>query len=146
MNYSVETLIPHRAPMLLISRLITSTESHCICEADVDAQNIFAGEHGVPSWVGPELIAQTIAAYGGSQRTNNSKSKIGFLLGMRKFRSSVPYFKFGQTLSIHVEPIMVDEEVGTYFGKIYSSEDLIAEGTLTILKPSEQGLEKMRPE
>lgn len=143
---SFELVVPHRAPMLLLSRIVSVSEKECVCEVDVDEQNLFATSDGLPSWVGSEFMAQAIAAYGGSQTSNDSDSRIGFLIGIRKYRSEVSYFNFGKTVSVRVGPVMIDQDVGSYAGKIYCDDRLIAEGSLTILKPSKQKLEKMRLE
>ena len=62
-THSVESLIPHSPPMVLLDRIVSVNEQGVVAEIDIQAHCKFYDEanHGVPSWVG-------IRVYGTSYR------------------------------------------------------------------------------
>ena len=61
----IEQLVPHKPPMILIDRMIETTDTACTCEVTITPQTLFIESAGVPAFVGLEYMAQAVAAYGG---------------------------------------------------------------------------------
>jgi predicted hotdog family 3-hydroxylacyl-ACP dehydratase len=102
-------LLPHAAPMALLSRTAKVDEEGYEAEVDVHAGSLFCGPQGVPAWVGIEYMAQAIAAFAGAEALRRGEGvKVGFLLGSREYHCSLPYFKVGSTLSIRVKKVIHD--------------------------------------
>lgn len=94
-------LLPHRPPMQLVDALLDDGDEFARTETTVRRDAMFANEDGWPGWVGAELMAQTVAAWGGLQRRKNAqKVQLGFLLGTRRYECAVPTFPVGARLEI----------------------------------------------
>ena len=107
---SVEDLLPHRGTMLLLDRLI-SFESKSITSEYVPNEDAwYADEQGnMPSWIGIELMAQTVAAHAGVlKRAESAPLKQGVLLGTRRYTSTQPAFAAGETLRVQAKIIYRD--------------------------------------
>src|SRR5690606_41142867 len=81
---SVEDLVLHRPPLLLLQSVSHWDVGHVEAIADPVDSYLFAdGEGNVPAWVGLEYMAQAISAYAGiidrkSTRLNSSHVKISY--------------------------------------------------------------------
>ena len=87
-KYSIEAVLPHQAPMILIDSLNSYHADGCVCDVTITEQSPFYDEvkKGVATYIGSEYMAQAIAAYAGTLALDdNNKVKIGFLLGSRKY-------------------------------------------------------------
>jgi len=100
--YDLETLIPHRPPMLLLGRILDITESTVIAEVNINTNSaFFSPNRGVPSWIGLEYMAQAAAVLGTSQiDEEHAKESIGYLVGTRKYTCSVTWFRAGNRLLV----------------------------------------------
>lgn len=136
----IERLVPHRAPMLLIERVIAATDDDVTVEARVDAARIFAAsDAAVPSYVGLEMMAQTVCAYDGLQRFNDKPSPlVGFLLGCRKYTVREPYLESGAVLSITARVILRHGEMASFACRIRHGDATdFAEATLNVYRPAD---------
>ena len=94
-------LIPHRQPMVFIDRVIACSDTDITAELDLRPTLLFAEAAGLPSWTAIEIMAQTICAFAGMQdHQQGLPPQIGYLLGSRRLLLPVPFFEFGQTLTI----------------------------------------------
>lgn len=93
----IQEFLRHRAPMLLLDRLVEIGPEFAVCEWQVSDSNIFASpDLGVPAYIGVEYMAQCIAVLAGAlARANKQQVPLGYLLGTRSFRSSITYFPVG---------------------------------------------------
>lgn len=92
-------LLPHRPPMLLLTKLITVNDRHAKAQALISESSPFylsgpcMSGSGVPSWVALEIMGQTAALIAGFQEANGLlDSGTGFLLGCRRLQATVPCF------------------------------------------------------
>ena len=87
-------LIPHRPPMLLINRIQSLSEDASGAIVTIDSLAPFYQENGIPSWIGLEYMGQTAALIAGYQLQQGLVSPhLGLLLGTRRYRSEVEYFR-----------------------------------------------------
>ena len=136
---NIERLIPHRAPMLLIDRIVAATDDEVTAEACVDAASIFAvTDKGIPSYVGLEMMAQTVCAYDGIQRFNERPSPlVGFLLGCRKFTVRRPYLATGEVLTITARVLIHHGEMASFACHIRDGDTAdFAEASLNVYRPA----------
>jgi predicted hotdog family 3-hydroxylacyl-ACP dehydratase len=133
----IEELLPHRAHMLLVDRLIDCTEEsvRAAHQVRVDAWYVDAGR--TPAWIGIELMAQTVAAYVGyRKRLEGLPPAHGYLLGTRRFRSIVPAFASGSTLEIVAERQYQEPSgLGAFDCRIELDRIRVADATLTVFEP-----------
>jgi len=122
----LETLIPHKGKMFLLSRITAhNTGCHTItAEYDITPSCIFYDTvlGGVPSWVSFEFIAQSISAITGIQ--NHEKgipARAGFILSLMDFKAVVPVFKNGTTVRIEACQDYSTGAVYKYTGAVFCS-------------------------
>ena len=87
-TFDLEILLPHRAPMILLSRAVDYSDDFAQAEVLITEQSAFfdAALGGVPTWVGMEYMAQTIGVWAGHQQLSNNKPvQAGCLLGCRSY-------------------------------------------------------------
>ncbi len=97
-------VLPHAGEMVFLAEILEHGEDSTSCRIDIDAQRFFRDASGrIPSWVGLEYLAQTIAAHGGLlDRKRGEPPRIGFLLGGRRVSYYTPRFLRGQQLAARV--------------------------------------------
>jgi len=94
----------------------------------------------LPGWVGPEIMAQAIAALSGYRTltAHGRPAAIGLLLGVRSYDTVVSEFRPGDTLTVEVIESSEDEEGRAVFDcKILCTNDVLASGTLTVFQPAD---------
>src|SRR4051812_20202560 len=108
-------LLPHGAEMTVIDRLVAYDEGKSIAIVDVRPESLFFENGGVPAWVGLEYMAQAVAAHAGfAARLRGEPPSVGFLLGTRSYQSRVAAFPSGSRLTIEVEPLSLDANLGAF--------------------------------
>lgn len=110
-------LIPHRLPMLLLSRGISVTERSACAEVDIDAHSAFlVPGRGVPSWIGVEYMGQTAALIAGfQQQRGHMEPHLGMLLGTRRYTAGAAWFEEGTTWRVTCEEVaVVGQQLATF--------------------------------
>ena len=136
--HHAEYYIPHRKPMLLIDELVTVTEKGCISKVTITDQLPFMQAEGLPSWVGIEIMAQTIAMYGGiEQRLAGNEPKLGFLLGAKKFDMAQEFFTVGELLTVEIHLNFLNrQKIGMFDCKI-TTEKGVSTASLLVAQPDD---------
>ena len=106
-EYSFESLVPHTGAMVLLDKVDFGDDQQLQARVTVRADTPLVEVGGLPGWVGMELMAQTIGAFGGLRaRRAGQPVKIGFLVGSRKYSCNSPYFPLGATLAVKVQELV----------------------------------------
>ena len=146
-NYPIEQVVPHDAPMILIDSLLTHSEDEAQCGVTITEQSPFFSPafNGVPSYIGVEYMAQSIAAYAGALANDENKPvKIGFLIGTRKYQTYQPCFKNGSKLTIEVKKLYQEESgLSVFECQIVACETLLCQAKINVFQP-ENPLEFIR--
>jgi predicted hotdog family 3-hydroxylacyl-ACP dehydratase len=124
----LEKLLPHRAPMLLLSEVVDYGETFSSARVHITTDSLFfdAVLGGVPSWVGMEYMAQTIGVWAGYQQLiNNKPVQANFLLGCRRYDCNSAIFPAGCTLLLSAHSAYLDESGIGAFDCAISSENTI---------------------
>jgi predicted hotdog family 3-hydroxylacyl-ACP dehydratase len=133
---SLEQLLPHRAPMILLERVLCSEPGFLDTQVTIRAESLFLKSGVVPAWVGVEYMAQTCACFAGMQaHARGEAARVGFLLGTRDYRSLVSGFELGATLRVRACPVHREEGgLSVMECQIYPSGQVlpIVEATLTL--------------
>ncbi|MFT4927637.1 MAG: putative hotdog family 3-hydroxylacyl-ACP dehydratase [Phenylobacterium sp.] len=111
-QYAIEQVLPHSAPMILLDELLDYGEDWGLCAVNIGPASLFydSAQQGVPSYIGIEYMAQTIAAFAGADALNNQQSvEVGFLLGSRKYQPTATLFNNGSQLHVHVSRLYQEE-------------------------------------
>lgn len=139
-KYKIAQLVPHEKPMLLLDDMVAYGDDWLSAELEITPESEFINENNaVPSLVGIEYMAQTVAAFAGKEsRENGEPVKIGFLVGTRKYMSTVSEFSIGTKLLITAERVMQgDNGLSVFQCKIEdaASGEEIANAMLNVFQP-----------
>jgi predicted hotdog family 3-hydroxylacyl-ACP dehydratase len=99
----VAELLPHDPPMMLVDHVLHHDEAGTVCIVDPAASSLFRNEDGsVPTWLGLEYMAQTVAAYGGLvDRAAGRPTRPGLFLGSRRLSFATDRFPGDRLLEVH---------------------------------------------
>lgn len=125
-------LVPHKPPMLLVSRLIEIRERSSVSEVEVTEDTIFIGENGKldeASYI--EIIGQAIAAQNGFRNMGIKKEQEGFLLGVKNLEI-LGSARVGDRLCVSVYKVAKYGEFGVIKGEVFKGEEIIARGEIKI--------------
>jgi predicted hotdog family 3-hydroxylacyl-ACP dehydratase len=118
-NIDVSELIPHSGKMVLLDRIISCDNNLLSAELVVRDDGFLGNDKNVPAWEGIEYMAQAVAAYAGIMAKRAGEPiKPGFLLGTRRYNSNVAEFKVGSMLTVRVEKIIQNDNLGAFECKI----------------------------
>ena len=134
---SIDELVPHRGGMSWLDGIVSVDAENVVAEA-VIRPDIFCVEHGqVPAWAGIEYMAQAVAAWEGHRaRTEQRAVDLGFLVGSRRYTSTVQGFAVGTRLRIegHCE-LMGDNGLGMFACRVLLDGDCVASANLSVFAP-----------
>jgi predicted hotdog family 3-hydroxylacyl-ACP dehydratase len=105
MDMDITRLLPHKGSAVLIDEVLGDTpDSIRVATHITRAHPYFVEGHGVPSWVGIEMMAQAIAAHAGlAGRRERREPRTGMLLGTRRYETTTAWFPEGARLEILAE-------------------------------------------
>ena len=100
----IETLLPHRAPMLLLAQILEATSTQLWCLVRTDACPDLVEADGLPSNLAMEYLAQAGALLLGLQASKDPDAKPtpGLLVACARLSCSTPYLDPGQALVARV--------------------------------------------
>jgi predicted hotdog family 3-hydroxylacyl-ACP dehydratase len=131
----IAELIPHSGKMVLLDRVISCDNNSLSAAVVVRDDGLLGNDKTVPSWVGIEYMAQTVAAYAGVMAKRAGEPvKLGFLLGTRRYNSNVAEFKVGATLTVRVEKIIQNNTLGA-FECLIQGVDVEVNANLNVYQP-----------
>lgn len=106
----LDELVRHRGDMSLLDEVLAYGDTWLQARATLTQNNLFLTDGKVPSWVGIEYMAQSVAALAGTRsRSNDEPARVGFLVGTRKFQVEQPAFSIGSILTIVVSEVVMGE-------------------------------------
>lgn len=132
--------MPHRDVMLLLDRLLAADKDSAVAEVTVPQGGLFAHDAGMPSWVGMEYMAQTVAAWAGWNALQRGQAvKIGFLLGSRKYEAAQAFFAAGTRLTVRVHcDLMGDNGLGMFDCRIHAEDGTeLASARISVFEPGD---------
>lgn len=138
-DFSVEKMLPHEFPMILIDEIIEINLDKHFIKTKVqikDTMPFFDKTlNGISSVVGIEFMAQSIGCYSFLKRYENSP-KIGFLLGTRIYNNAIEKFENGKEYFVKAEEIYNDDKICAFGCQIFDEEqEEIACATINAYQP-----------
>ncbi|WP_057937574.1 hypothetical protein [Algoriphagus resistens] len=129
----VISLIPQRAPMVMLSRVVAYSKGKIQTELDIETGNIFVS-HDLFSESGMlENIAQTAAAMVGLEaREVGEEVPLGFIGGINKVKV-VGLAAASQTITTHVEILQEVFNINLIRGKCFILDELLMECEMKIV-------------
>ena len=141
---SVLNHIPHKKAMALIENIYSFENDNFEIGLEITEKSLLASEEGVPSYFGVEYMAQSIAAYNTYFLEESKRSKIGFMVSIRGYKAASPNFPIGSSLRVHVSPVLMVSNSGTFNCKILSDGKEVASGRITAYVPTVEELEEFK--
>lgn len=143
MDCSIEKLIPHASPMVLIDSLVAHDTTSVIASLTIQKDSPFFEINGVPSYISIEYMAQTIALWKGLSIDLTNEPSIGFLLGTRKLVLNRAFFREDETLLVYGELLCNVDQLGSFKCYIKSEDQIVAEAIVNVYQP-ENAIEFLR--
>jgi len=139
--YTLEELLPHSGPMILIDEVLDAGEGWVTAAVRVGEDSLFYQSGlGVPAWVGIEYMAQTVALYAGiCTKQAGTDIRLAFLLGARRYRAVTAYFPLGSLLKISGHEEWRDGNMAVFDCQIcyHESNQQLAEARLNVFCPED---------
>lgn len=136
----IEDILPHRGTMLLLDSVQSWDIGSATANASVNPRAWYADAGGeMPSWVGIELMAQTIAAHVGlSARARGEPIRQGALLGTRAYQARISCFPSGAALTVTANVAFRDDTgLGAYDCGIALNGQDVATATIKVFEPED---------
>ena len=158
MNYkSIESYLPHSGEMVLIDEIIEVGADFIITKTIINNHKIFCesiesfGESSestqsqyfaFPTYKAIELMAQSLGIFR-ALNEKGSNSKLGFLLGARRFEILRPFILSEARTKVAVS--MQDSSgMGVYDCEIFEGENVVAVASISALNPSNEFLSQIK--
>ena len=140
-NYAVEDVLAHAAPMILIDEIISYGDETIETSLSINQNTPFMFSGKVPSYVAVEYMAQSIAAYSGIQaREAGQDIRIGFLLGARKLELLCADFSIGDRLYIDAYSLYNDGEMASFNCVTRRGQETVAKARIDVYQPKDMSL------
>jgi predicted hotdog family 3-hydroxylacyl-ACP dehydratase len=138
LTWTAEELMPHSGAMVLINEALDAGEGWATATVRIAENSLFYEPgRGVPSWVGVEYMAQTVALYGGyCSKQAGQEIRIGLWLGSRRYDAEVAYFELASNLNIRVEKEWQNDQMAVFDCSIEDGRRL-ATARLNVFSPQD---------
>lgn len=136
--WSVDRLLPHAAPMLLIDSVTGSSEDAAETEVTLRQDHILAQPEGIPAHIGIELMAQSCGCHIGIKAMQrNEPIRPGFLLGTRRYDAAADWLLPGDRLRVHARVVFLEDTMGVYDCTLHRNGSPFATAQLTVYQPQQ---------
>lgn len=137
---SLENVLPHDRPMILIDNILEVDMDKKFVKASVtiNKDKIFFDKeiNGISPLAGIEFMAQTIGCYA-YYKAGQTIPKIGFLLGTRLYENKLEKFENGKTYTITAQEIYGDNELVSFECLIYNENEEVAKASVNAFQPKD---------
>lgn len=144
-KWSLEELLPHRTPMLLLAAVEDFDPETKALTARVvvtpEQVALFGAADCVPNWVAIEYMAQASAALAGCYDRHMAPDRAarpGLLLGTRKLELKLPRFEVGRTYRVTAVNAFWDEDAAAFACAVRDEAgNEVASATLNAYRPQD---------
>jgi len=138
-TWPLADVVPHAGDMILLDSIEHVEGERIVCVKTVRPGGLFVDTDGsLPSWIGVELMAQSVAAWAGCHaREVHEPVQLGFLLGTRQYVCNVDTFPSGTRLLVEAERSFHDEHGMGVFTCRIDAPGIHADARLTVYRPSD---------
>lgn len=131
----IESLIPHREPIKLITEIIALNDDSGIAAAVVNERWPLWDGQGVRSLVLIEAIAQTAAIVEGNKRKKEGKTGTkGWLVGIKSAEFKRDTVPLGTRITVNVRSLYSLESYGVIEGVVRSGDDILLTAILQAMR------------
>ncbi len=131
----IESLIPHREPIKIISEIIELSDNFGETAAVVNERWPLCDGFAVQSLVFIEAIAQTAAIVEGSKQRREGKGDIkGWLVGIKSAEFKRDTVPVGTRIVVQARSLYVFEQYGVIEGIVKSGDDILLTAILQAMR------------
>jgi predicted hotdog family 3-hydroxylacyl-ACP dehydratase len=131
----IESLIPHREPIKIITEVIEVTQDNGIAAAVVNERWPLCDGRAVRSIVLLEAIAQTAAIVEGYKRKKNGKDGVrGWLVGIKSADFSREFIPIGTRITASVNSLYSFEKYGVTEGVVKAGDEILLSAVLQVMR------------
>ena len=136
----IETLVPHRPPMLLIDRIVEfDIDTGMTCEAEIHEDHLFLVHDRLEAPALLEMIAQTAAAFLGYRGLlTGTEVHHGYLVGIQGMDFEDVAIPGGSTMRVEVKEERGRGDFGWYSGVISLGDQQACQGTIMVYRDPER--------
>lgn len=139
MPSTIEGILPHRNPMLMISKVVSKSIEAIHCQAYIDQENPFLSHGTLPAYVGLELIAQASGLYLGlaeqglgQQSDDFGAPRLGAIVAVRDLVMADVAVQPGVTLDITAEFWGGSQQAAQFSGQVLLGQEEVCRTRVTI--------------
>ncbi len=132
---SIEAILPHRPPMILLDRVEDAGEGYLVCSVTLRDDSPFVHGGAASPVVATEYMAQCVAAHSGLKAVRRGDPvRIGFLLGARSIELETEAFEIGEKLIVEARHVWGDDALGQYVCAVHSGGRRVATAVLNVFQ------------
>ncbi len=134
----IESLIPHREPIRIITEVIEVTEDNGIAAAVVNERWPLYDGKGVQAIVLLEAIAQTAAIVEGYKRKKSGKDGVkGWLVGIKSADFTKDFIPLHTRITASVHSLYSFEKYGVTEGVVKEGDEILLSAVLQVMRLNE---------
>jgi len=136
--YGLDSLLPHRPPMLIIGEIVEVDAEHAVTLNTVDPAWPMADREGVPSLITVELAAQTAGICNGWVRIQTqgpASDQTGWLVAVKKAVFYDAHLSFGLKLTVRADNTLAFDKFREVASTVHHDGRLLAEMVLQLYQP-----------
>jgi predicted hotdog family 3-hydroxylacyl-ACP dehydratase len=136
--FDIDHLIPHRAPLRLIDRILQADEDHIEALSVVKESWPLCHSQGADVILAIEVIAQGAAALHGYRKGWQDEPRVGFLVGVKEARFYAQYLPLKAELTVNIEIVSLIGNYGVFKGEVRLGDGLICEALVQAMEPDDE--------
>ncbi|HPD57587.1 MAG TPA: hypothetical protein P5294_10495 [Smithellaceae bacterium] len=143
LNIDIDSIIPHRAPIKIISEVIEAREDTGVTVAEVNPAWPLFADGAVNALVLIEAVAQTAAVIEGYKRIKQGKDSVkGWLVGVKSARFHLEKIPAGTKITVFVESKYSLDNYAVIEGTVKSENNILATMVLQALRLNEDDIKQ----
>lgn len=134
-NLSLEDLLPHRPPMLLIDQILEVDSGHAVTLSRVAGTWPLSDRHGVAPLIMVELAAQTAGVCNGWDRIRTQgldSDQMGWLVAVKRADFFIAHLPIGTMVTVRAENTLAFDKFREVTSRVYHEDHLLAEVVLQL--------------
>lgn len=131
----VESLLPHSHPMILVDELTAASRDHVEARLRIREDSPLVTNGTAPALAAIEYMAQSIGLLTGYESFSRREPvQVGYLLGTRDLKLFVSHFSAGDELTILVDRLFGEDELGAFKCQVLRGGQTAAEAVLNVYR------------
>ncbi|KAF0157231.1 MAG: FabA-like domain protein [Syntrophaceae bacterium] len=131
----IESLIPHREPIRIITDIIELKDNSGIAAAVVNEHWPLCDGRTVGSLILIEALAQTAALVESYKRKKEGKDSVkGWLVGIKSAEFKKDFIPLGTRITVAVRSLYAFDEYGVIEGEVKSGDDILLTAILQAIR------------